>query len=540
MPDMTRAQPHVTGAQTDAHAAQAAVDILVVDDSPSKLFAIETTLAPLGQNVVTARSGNEALRHLLSRDFATVILDVNMPGLDGFETARMIRSRPRSASTPIIFVSAVNMDEADASRGYSLGAVDYIFAPVIPEVLRAKVSVFVELHRKSEEARIQAERLQQRTMELEQSQRQLRLSERMASIGTLCAGLGHDMGNLLLPISVWINAINPRELPQNLQDGVENLSTCVQYLRKLASGLRLMSLDPSRETGHGRVALSQWLSEVAPILRNALARGVSLEIDIPEGLPPVRISSHRLAQAVLNLVQNAGEVLRGREHALVRFWATLDHENGGVRIGVSDNGPGMSREVMDRCLEPFFTTKTRGISTGLGLSLVHGITQAAGATLEIASSPQHGTTFSFVLPIAEDTPSVQASAIVTIDDPRMRALAAALVRGAGCEIVSDLPEDHASAAVWVTDRLVDLEKRAAAFRQGRSNRRVFLLAEEVDDVGEVRTVQITGPRAMGVELRRFMTQLAGPPKPDPVVARVPMAPGRGVETLDHETQTTFG
>jgi signal transduction histidine kinase len=509
MPDVTRAQPrHVTGTHSGVPAAQAAVDILVVDDNPGKLLALETVLAPLGQNVITARSGNEALRHLLSRDFATVILDVNMPGLDGFETAQMVRSRPRSASTPIIFISAVNMDEADASRGYSLGAVDYIFAPVIPEVLRAKVSVFVELHRKSEEARIQAERLQQRTRELEQSQRQLRLSERMASIGTLCAGLGHDMGNLLLPISVWIDTIDPHELPQNLQDGVQNLSTCVQYLRKLASGLRLMSLDPSRETGHRHVVLSQWLAEVAPILRNALPRGVSLEIDIPEGLPPVRISPHRLAQAVFNLVQNAGEVLHGRKEALVRFWARRETADAGVRIGVSDNGPGMSREVMDRCLEPFFTTKTRGISTGLGLSLVHGITQAAGATLEVASSPERGTTFSFVLPVAEDTPSVQASAIVTIDDSRMRALAAALVQGAGCEIVSDLPESHASAAVWVTDRVVDLENRAAQFRLGRSNRRVFLLAEEVGDVGEIRTVQITGPRALGVELRRFMTQLS--------------------------------
>src|SRR5690606_15531309 len=108
------------------------VDILVVDDNPGKLLAIETALAPLGQNLVTATSGREALGILLERDFATIILDVSMPDVDGFETARFIRERPRSAHTPIIFVSAVNMDEIDARRGYSLGAVDYIFAPIAP------------------------------------------------------------------------------------------------------------------------------------------------------------------------------------------------------------------------------------------------------------------------------------------------------------------------------------------------------------------------------------------------------------------------
>src|SRR5690606_40971797 len=109
-----------------------------------------------------------------------------------------------------------------------------------------------------------AERLQERTRELEQSQRELRLSERMASIGTLCAGLGHDMGNLLLPVSVWIDTLRPDELPPDLQEGVRSLSTCVQYLRKLASGLRLVSLDPSRDTGDNQVVLSAWLDEVAP------------------------------------------------------------------------------------------------------------------------------------------------------------------------------------------------------------------------------------------------------------------------------------
>src|SRR4051812_32911845 len=114
-------------------------------------------LDELGENLVRAKSGKEALRCLLKQDFAVILLDVNMPGMDGFETAALIRQRPRSETTPIIFISAVNDAETHVSRGYSLGAVDYILTPVVPEILRAKIAVFVDLFRKTEQVKLQAE-----------------------------------------------------------------------------------------------------------------------------------------------------------------------------------------------------------------------------------------------------------------------------------------------------------------------------------------------------------------------------------------------
>jgi signal transduction histidine kinase/DNA-binding response OmpR family regulator len=132
------------------------VDILVVDDLPEKLLVYETILERLGQNVVSARSGREALRHLLEREFAVILLDVNMPDMDGFETAAMIRSRRQSAHTPIIFITAYN-DEMHTAQGYSLGAVDYILAPVVPDILCTKVGVFVDLYKKTEQLKRQAE-----------------------------------------------------------------------------------------------------------------------------------------------------------------------------------------------------------------------------------------------------------------------------------------------------------------------------------------------------------------------------------------------
>src|SRR5262245_24172306 len=134
-------------------------NILLVDDRADKLLALEAVLASLGQNLVQARSGKEALRHLLKQDFAVILLDVSMPSMDGFETAALIRQRPRSEHTPIIFVTSIGNSENHISRGYSLGAVDYLLTPIVPEVLRAKVSVFVELHRQTELGKLQAEQL---------------------------------------------------------------------------------------------------------------------------------------------------------------------------------------------------------------------------------------------------------------------------------------------------------------------------------------------------------------------------------------------
>src|SRR5437870_6672862 len=143
------------------------VNILLVDDHIENLVALEALLSDLGQNLVRAQSGLDALRFLLHREFALIILDVDMPGIDGFETAALIRERERSRHTPIIFLTAVNKAEQHVFKGYSLGAVDYLTKPFVPEVLRSKVVAFVELHKKTEEVKRQAQLLQQMNVELE-------------------------------------------------------------------------------------------------------------------------------------------------------------------------------------------------------------------------------------------------------------------------------------------------------------------------------------------------------------------------------------
>src|SRR5580692_12021005 len=153
-------------------------NILMVDDQPGKLMTYEIILKELNENLIQAKSAREALDHLLRRDIAVVLLDVSMPEIDGFEMADMMRQHPRFQKTAILFISAVRMSDLDRIRGYQSGAVDYISVPVVPEVLRAKVAVFAELHRKTRELenlnRELEHRVEQRTRQLQESENQFR------------------------------------------------------------------------------------------------------------------------------------------------------------------------------------------------------------------------------------------------------------------------------------------------------------------------------------------------------------------------------
>jgi two-component sensor histidine kinase/DNA-binding response OmpR family regulator len=170
------------------------VNILLVDDQPAKLMAYEVILKELGENLVVATSGREALEYLLKNEVAVILVDVCMPELDGFELAAMIREHPRFKKTAMIFISAIQVSDLDRIRGYEMGAVDYVPVPVIPEVLRAKIRVFVELYRKTRELeRFNSEledRVRARTVELEESNARLLQSEQRRSLALAAGKMG--------------------------------------------------------------------------------------------------------------------------------------------------------------------------------------------------------------------------------------------------------------------------------------------------------------------------------------------------------------
>lgn len=417
------------------------VNILLVDDQPAKLLSLESILADLDENVIKASSADEALRFLLTDECAVVLMDVCMPKMDGFELAELIRGHPRFGRTAIIFISAVYLTDSDLLRGYGLGAVDYIPVPIVPAVLRAKVSVFAELFRKSSDLRRLNDELEQRLRELDRSNERLRVADRMATIGNLAAGLGHDMGNLLLPVRMRLESLAACELPTAVQDDIGAIRQAADYLQRLARSLRLLALDPDVErTEEPSTDVAAWWQETEGLLRNVVGRGIALTVHIDTSLPPVRLEKAALTQVVFNLVQNAYDALKGAERGHITVSAVADSANALVRLQVADNGPGMSEEASRRCLEPFFTTKTRELGTGLGLALVNGIVKRANGRVSMESRQGRGSTFTIELPAA--TPcglregGQRRPAVVRVDilDDRLRAHVRSILTTLGCQV----------------------------------------------------------------------------------------------------------
>ncbi len=176
------------------------VNILLVDDRPENLLTLEAVLENLGENLVKASSGPEALRCLLDRDFAVILLDTQMPGMDGFEMASILKGRQRTQTTPIIFITAIDRSDAHVFKGYSIGAVDYLFKPIVPEILRAKVVTFVELYRKNQELLQQAQRIEAANEALREANDRLeqRVRERTAELNATNEALERQNNNLAL------------------------------------------------------------------------------------------------------------------------------------------------------------------------------------------------------------------------------------------------------------------------------------------------------------------------------------------------------
>ncbi|MBL0926025.1 MAG: PAS domain S-box protein [Phycisphaerales bacterium] len=358
----------------------------------------------------------------------------------------------------------------------------------------------------------------QRTAELERSFERVRLTDRLASIGTLAAGLGHDISNLLFPMRCRVDRLTAMKLPDDCAEDLAGLRTALDLMWNLTQGLRLFALDPEdRAALNDRTDLAVWAHEVGPLLMKSVKGGTRLSIELPEGLPPARIAPHQLSQAVLNLVVNAGEAVgpKGR----VRLWAET-HGRDRIRVAVTDDGVGMTPEVRRQAMDPFFTTKPRSLSTGLGLSIVHRIASLAGGEVEIESAPGAGTTVSLLVRRADAAgPAATAAsggrrplACIDLADRRIAAYTTELLRSAGFRTVASAREPTAEAVLLVIRAGPGDDVSANAFLDGRTDRRVLAVgrpdgawnapeAKIVDDSGGLeglRTAVQEAARSLGV------------------------------------------
>jgi two-component system NtrC family sensor kinase len=414
--------------------------ILVVDDRPDGRTAVSAVLEDLGERIVTASSGQEALRLSLEEEIAVVLLDVRMPEMDGYETAAFLRSRPKTRHTPIIFVTGLDESPQSIERGYAVGAVDCLFKPFHPEVLRSKVRFFMDLYRKgealaqvNEQLRCEITERERAETERDRAQAELLQGQKLQATGQLAAGIAHEINNptsyILSNLSTvrgyleelsghlrgegdpagpassgkdrdGVTSLRPVKLEQKeldflLQDFDSALADCqrgAERIRTIVRGLREF-VHPD-EALLREVDIRQLLENSVELCTNELKYNITLHRDF-RNLPPVTCFPVQIEQVFVNLLVNAAQALGGKKGEI--FLSALP-ETDGVVVSVRDTGPGISRENLDKVFLPFFTTKPVGKGTGLGLHVAYKIVLAHGGRLEAQSDEGKGAEFLVHLP----------------------------------------------------------------------------------------------------------------------------------------------
>ncbi|MEH6436027.1 response regulator [Massilia sp. DD77] len=390
--------------------------ILVVNDDAASLLALTSLLDQWAEEsnymVLSARSGQEALRQVLLHDFAVILLDVNMPGMDGFETAEAIHQRPRSADIPIIFVTAFLADEIDRLKAYQRGAADFLFTPVIPQILHAKVSVFVTLAMKNEQLKRQAEKLSQRTTELTATNRRLvremeerRDAERKSHAkDEFLAMLGHELRNPLSAISSASSLIGlPGASSETVGRAKQIIQRQSQHLSRIVDDL----LDLSRAMS-GKILLARQPTDLAHLVGGCLetfratgrTAGYRISVDLSPGW--VDGDPTRLEQIISNLLDNALKYTPSGGSIDIGL-ARADDD---VVLSVRDSGVGIPSELLPHVFDVFVQgaisiDRSQG-GLGIGLSLVRRLVELHGGSVSADSGGAgNGSTFVIRLPHTE-------------------------------------------------------------------------------------------------------------------------------------------
>ena len=426
------------------------VRILLVDDNPSRLLSYRAILDPLGEHLVEANSGRQALHRVMSEEFALILLDVNMPEMDGFETASLIHQHPRFEKTPIIFVSAVNVSDMDRLRGYKLGAVDCVMVPIIAEILRSKVMVLAELFRKRSELQalntslaaanddlaaaneaLRAEKarevhklnqsllatnaelktsnadLQKEVLERKRVEEQLRIGDRRKN--EFLATLAHELRNPLASIQ---SALNVRRLALPLDDpGANQLQDLLERQMRLLVRLVDDLLDISRitrdrlELRAAHVTLQQVVATALETVEPAVeANGQTIEMELPSGNLALDADAHRLSQVFSNLLSNASKFSGQGTSIGLRVWA----EGSWARIEIRDRGIGLDAGQLEVIFDLFAQVDTslersRG-GLGIGLTLARRLIEMHGGTLTARSDGLgRGSAFVVSLPLSGES-----------------------------------------------------------------------------------------------------------------------------------------
>jgi signal transduction histidine kinase len=375
--------------------AEKPINFLLVDDLQENLLALEALLQRDGLTCLKARSGEEALELLLTHDVALALLDVQMPGMDGFELAEFMRGNERARHIPIIFVTAGAADKQRRFRGYEAGAVDFIQKPIEADILRSKANVFFDLHKQRQQLELQRD-------ELEAAAQALRRADRHKD--SFLAVLAHELRNPVAALSGGLHLLGKDIAPERAQDIRTRMDRMLAHLTHLVDDL----LDVSR-VSQGKISLKKERIALGEVLQSAIeasqhnldAEGHRFIIEIPSDAIWLDADHTRLAQVVSNLLNNAAKYTP--PSGTVTLSARADGDM--AEIKVSDTGVGIPSEMQPRIFEIFaqvedHLAKAQG-GLGIGLALVKQLVALHGGTINVESAGQDaGSIFSVRIPIA--------------------------------------------------------------------------------------------------------------------------------------------
>jgi signal transduction histidine kinase len=381
--------------------------ILLVDNEPANLIALQSVLEDMGHEIIMAHSGREALRCLMNEEISVILMDVQMPTMDGFETATLIRRRERSRQTPIIFLTAVGRGENEMFRGYQVGAVDYLIKPFIPEILRFKVAVLMELQAKTRDLkeandellRLNAsleERVRSRTVELEAQGRLLaRSNEELGQFANLAS---HDLQEPLRSMSTYLYLLERELGPALGQEARSHIASAMdasKRMRELIGGLLSFSRLESAGQEPREVDCAQTVREVLHVLEGTIAEKKARVSAGP--MPTVPGDPAMLRQVFQNLVDNALKFSNGLAPEIE---VGGEVKEGEALLWVKDHGIGIAPKDFGKLFKLFkrLHTMDEYPGSGLGLALCKKIVERHGGRLWLESEPGKGSTFFFTLP----------------------------------------------------------------------------------------------------------------------------------------------
>jgi len=451
--------------------------LLIVDDEPKNLHAMKRLVEHMEVDIVEAASGQEALRAVLYHDFFMILMDVQMPEMNGFEAATLILDNPKTSHIPIIFVTAISKDERFTLKGYQTGAVDYIYKPVDPQILQGKIRVFRELWSRRIELQESNNRLEQLNKQLTETGSALKtannslqqeIRERMNTEQALLlareeadsanqakseflANMSHEIRTPLNAITGFIHLVLKTTLSKKQRNYLNKVKLSSNNLLNVINDILDFSKIEADKIDIEYVPFG--LDNVLENLINMMAvkadeKGLELLVDCAPGLPKHLIGDPlRLGQILINLTNNAIKFTEKGEVLIAIELLVQENSTAKIRFKVSDTGIGMTNEQVARLFQPFSqadssTTRKYG-GTGLGLVISHKLLKLMNGEISVVSEPGKGTSFTFTLPFScssEDctttkiSTQIQQAQVLVVDDNQMaRSILVGILRSLGID-----------------------------------------------------------------------------------------------------------